>query len=118
MSNESEIDEKSQFFRITRPAIELSGGDISNFRGREGISPDAPDNSSTTRTCVELGKNEISGEFSLANLANSEEKAIFRINGMWDIYKNISHEMIHASKIMDTTGVFRVELNESTFWAI
>lgn len=102
-----------RLLQVTIPANDLKGGAISSFKGNETISPDIPPHKSLSRTCVELGKNEIYGSFNLERVADNAGNAIFRINGMWDIYADLPFEMIKCANLMETTGIFRVRLNDS-----
>jgi len=70
-------------------------------------------NISSTRICAELGKNDLHGSFNLAKLAKNAGEGIFRIKGMWDMYRDMPFEMIKCANLMDTTGIFKVTLNNS-----
>lgn len=107
---------------IVLSADQLSGGSVSLFRGLEIVTPDGRDNVSATRLCIELGKNEVRGNF-VYRPGVYDEKAVFRIRGMWDMYREMPLEMANLTSKINTTGNFEVILNDKviyngdiTFW--
>ncbi len=103
-------------------APQLRGGNISCFHGTETYGPQRFVNISASRQCIELDKNEVSGSF-VFEAGTAPEKAIFRIRGMWDIYRDLPPEMANTCRDMATIGVFEVILNDQviyhgkvTFW--
>ena len=101
--------------KITISAEQLSGGPVSMFEGMEDlprIGSVLRRNVSSGRMCVKLADNEISGEFDLEKKP-LESSFIFRIRGMWDMYRELSELMLTPVRLMDTTGVFEVFLNGS-----
>lgn len=95
------------------------------FEGRENLPCLASvvrQNVSRRRLCVKIADNEVTGEFDFIEKP-LVTAAIFRIRGMWDMYRELPEDMLTPVRLMDTTGAFEIVLNgipiysgKITFW--
>lgn len=100
--------------RITLEAAQMEGGEISVVVGRErlpNVGEVIRENISAPRCCIRLEEGGIAGRFDVERVPRSVQ-GIFRIRGMWDMYRDLPAEMAHSDSLMDTTALFDVSLND------